>query len=221
MSDKPEIDGKAARKRLTELRKRFPLPDGVPDATINKKEIAAFLATTTVTLDSWLSQGLPALERGTNGREWKFRAADVWAWKCSRDAQEVADSDTAARTIQAMRLALIGGGTGKSIDGLSPRDKREVIATQMEHEKFQRERNELLRREDVRDAFEIVFSAIRDGLDALPDELHRELSLSPGHIEQASLICDRILAGVKNGIEQFFNDRPKAKARKENLFDMN
>ncbi len=47
---------------------RFPLPAGVPDAVLNKRELSDFFGISLPTLDAWIADGLPALVEGTNGR---------------------------------------------------------------------------------------------------------------------------------------------------------
>lgn len=210
------------KRELATLRRKHPLPDGVPDTELNLTQAAQFMNVSATTLNAWLSQGLPVIQRGGNGKDYKLRGGDIWAWKKAREADEDLRSREAMNAIQAMRLALVGGGLGDSIDALTPKEKREVIATQREHEAFAVDRHELLKREDVRDAFEVVFGLMRDSLDSLPDRIHREASLSNKQMGLASEICDRTLKEIEGRITRFFSDRPKGKAsRRTDLLDIN
>lgn len=212
----------AKNTELAKLRRKYPLPKDVPDAELNLTEAAAFLDVSTVTFGKYQAQGLPCLVQGGNGKEYVFRAADVWAWKRASEAGDEAKREAARATIQAMRMALVGGRMGSSIDALTPKEKREVISTQREIELLQRDRNELLAREDVADACEMFFGMVRDALDALPDEQAREAGLTNKQLGVAVDICDRTLTNLKTAIERFFADRPKRGARRrENLFDLN
>lgn len=209
-------------QKLTALRKKYPLPKGVPDAELNKEQVGQFMAVSPPTVSTWLSKGMPFVERGRNGSEYKFRAADVYAWHKAMLDQEQEVQDEAQRAIQAMRLELVGGGTNSSIDGLSPKDKREVFQTQMAHEQFMRERNELLVRDEVHDAFAKSFSIVRDALDSLPDELHREASLNNHQLGVLNEICDRVLQEMVRAHERFFDDRPVHSGdRRTDLFQVN
>jgi len=217
MRDTPVL----SRRDLAALRRRYPLPDNVPEAELNLTQVAQFMGVSQVTVSNWLAAGMPYRQKGGNGREYCFSAGDVYAWRKSREADEDARGRRAHEAIQAMRLELIGGGLVGELDALSPKDKREVIQTQIAHEQFQRERNELLKRDDVIDAFEVIFSMIRDLLESLPDQIHREAGLTNKQIDIAAGICDRGLAETKTRIERFFADRPRRQKSRDRLFDFN
>lgn len=195
--------------QLAELRDRFPLPEGVPDADLNMGELAQFMGVSQVTVQNWLRDGIPVLQRGGAGREYVFRAGDVWAWKKSREAEYQARNEQAQAAIQAMRLQLTGGELGDSINSLTPKEKREVFATQTEYERFMAERHELLRRGEVVDALEQIFLIVRNSIDALPDLLAREAHLDNKQVAMAITQCDQVLAEIEKCIEKFFADRPK------------
>jgi hypothetical protein len=50
---------------------------------------------------------------------------------------------------------------------------------------------------DVAEALQAIFAEIRDGLDAAPDRLGRELGLDGAAVEAAQRICDDILDAAR------------------------
>lgn len=76
------------------------------DAVVNKRELADRLKVSAPTLDRWLTKfgdDFPVIERGSNGREWRFDVAAVFAFLRARQAAEAAKS--AARDEQLAQLA--------------------------------------------------------------------------------------------------------------------
>jgi phage terminase Nu1 subunit (DNA packaging protein) len=202
-----------------EIRIRFPLPDGVPDAVLNKGEVADFFGVSAPTVEAWVGDGMPALKRGTNGSPWEFEASAIWAWKCARDHGAQVKSDEARRTIEAMRLALTGGSLGDTIAALPAKEQRELFAVSVERERLMRIRNQTLERDDVRDFLDTVFSLIRDGVSSLPDRLERDAGLSAKGVDTAIESCDDLLDMVGKRIRDFFDARPeKTAAERTDLF---
>jgi len=185
-----------------------PLPEGVPDAVLNKTELADFFAVSVPTIDAWQRAGMPANSDGTNGRAWEFQASHCWAWKQARDAEEVHRSAEAAAAIAAMRLQLIGGKAGDSIRSLSPKERQQLYAVEADYERLRRERNQSIDRDEVRQAFEDLLSLIRDAINAYPDRLERDAGLSGKAVEKATEYGDSLLDQLEKRIVEFFAARP-------------
>ena len=63
--------------------------------TANRAELAALLGRSLPTVDSWVRQGCPVVERGGRGRQWRFNVSDVMQWRIKRAvADAVAKFDT-------------------------------------------------------------------------------------------------------------------------------
>lgn len=193
---------------IADMVARFPLPPSVPDAVLNKAELAAFFSTSTTTLDAWIRDGLPALSEGTNGRSWEFQASIAWAWKSARDEGERIKSSEAQAAIDAMRLALVGGKAGDSIRSLAPKERQQLYDVEAAWEKLCRERNQSLDRDDVSQAFTDLLAIMRDSLSMLPDTLERKLSLDGKGVDTVVEHCDNILAEQERAIAKFFDSRP-------------
>lgn len=193
---------------IAELVARFPLPEGVPDAVLNKRELADFFGVSLPTLDAWVMDGLPALTEGTNGRSWEFQASAAWAWKCSRDESEKVKSTEAQAAIAAMRLALIGGKSGNSIQSLPPKERQQLYDVEAAYERLKRERNQSLDRDEVRQVLDDLLRTVRDGVSVLPDKLEREANLDGKAVDKALEACDDLLEELENAVRRFFDARP-------------
>lgn len=193
---------------IASLVERFPLPEGVPDAVLNKRELTDFFGVSLPTLDAWVMDGMPALSRGTNGREWEFQASAAWAWKCNRDEGERAKSTKAQAAIAAMRLALIGGKSGNSMQSLAPKERQQLYDVEASWEKLKRERNQSLDRDEVVQVLTDLLSMVRDGVSSLPDSLERKLNLDGKGVDIAVEACYDMLEELDAVIKRFFADRP-------------
>lgn len=187
------------------LTKRFPLPEGQPDAIVNKKLLAAALDVSATTIDSWLvavPNPLPYAKKGTNGAAYQFRLSVSYAWRQERDAADEADRQYSEDAAAQLRLNLLGGSAAdRARAALSPKEQREALAVEAEYMKAAKLRRELIQVGEVVDAFEKAFVTIRDGFDAAPDRLARELNLGGPEVEVIQNILDEILKGARGDIE--------------------
>lgn len=199
--DLPPLQG-----REKDLVARYPLPDGVPDALVNKKLLAGALDVSTTTIDSWLilpdAERVPYVERGTNGRSYVFRLSVAFAWRQDRDAAEDADRKLAEDAAAQLRLNLLGGSaTDRARAALSPKEQKEALAAEKEFMLAARLRRDLIPAQEVAEGFEAAFASIRDGLDAAPDRLARELNLGGAEVEAIQRILDDVLRSAQDGLE--------------------
>lgn len=200
-------------KEETALVALHPLPDGQPDALLNKKLLAAALDVSTTTIDTWLlpdksGEALPIHSKGTNGAAYEFRLSVAFAWRQKRDAAEAAERQFSEDAAAQMRLTLLGGDAADDPRaGLSPKERREALAVEAEHMKAARLRRELIPANEVAEAFESAFVAIRDGLDAAPDRLARELALGGAEVEAIQKILDSVLESARGKVADLFARR--------------
>ncbi len=205
---------------LADLVERYPLPDGVPDATLNKTDVAAFFGVSLPTIDAWIRDGMPVVAEGRNGLSWEFRASHCYAWRQAREADQAARSAEARAAIEAMRLQLVGGKAGDSIRGLSPKERRDIYEVELAHRRLLAESNRLIERDQVRDEIEQMLSLVRDGVTALSDRLEREAGLSGQAIETVDQIGADLLETLHARLADFFDARPVAERHVDrDLFD--
>lgn len=193
---------------IEQLTKAHPLPNGVPDAVLNRSELAEFFGTSANTITEWIKAGMPVLRQGTNGTAYEFQASHCWAWKQNRDAALAADRQAAQETIAAMRLALTGGESGDSIQALPPKERREIIDLETAQERWKRERNMLLPREDVLELLESVLRLFRDGISNLPDYLEKRAGLTPDQTDSLIGASEDFLGEMERVITRYFETRP-------------
>lgn len=183
----------------------FPLPPGVPDAVVNQYQLADALDTSQTTLANWRRLGMPVEVEGTNGRSYQFRLSLCFAWMRKREAEDRAARLAAEDATQQLRLALTGGTLAPGSEpGLSKRDAIETLQLEKAWTDAARARGELIAAAEVAEALQAVFAEIRDGLDAAPDRLARDLGLDGAGIEAAQMICDDILEGARRRIADLF-----------------
>ncbi|OLS45955.1 hypothetical protein BV509_17400, partial [Rhodovulum sulfidophilum] len=145
----PEID-------TADLRRRYPLPEGVEDAPMNRAQIARALNVSDNTITKWIAQGLPVLEEGGNGREYAFSPADCYAWRMHRDAETRAAksaADTAAAQL-AMAFRNLDEDDANAASGLTARQIAEEAEADYKYQRAAEQRGELTRTARVRDLFE-------------------------------------------------------------------
>lgn len=188
---------------------------------MSREELAETLAVSLNTVTAWISKGMPVNQEGGNGRAYELQLSHCFAWRQAQKADEDLRTDKVRRAQAAMRLALVGGTSGNSLEALDPKTRREILAAQIEQERFQRERNQLMRRDDVYEALELVFGIIRDRMNAAPDVIERKNALEPKLVQELIDACDDIVADVRGAIESFWRERPvrEAVTERRDLFD--
>lgn len=189
---------------------RFPLPNGVPDTVVNKSQLEVGLGVSGTTISAWLRRGdnpLPYETAGANGRSYEFRLPLAFAWmRAMRADEESAKAAGDAATAQ-LSMALLGGETASGENGkMSLADQRKLLELEAIRRVEAEKRRSLIRFEDVQAGIEDVFAAIRDGLDALPDRLARELGLEGRDLEKIERACDDVLSRAAHQVEKVVGD---------------
>lgn len=185
-------------------KKKSILPDGVTDCEMNKSQLASAFGKSTVTIDDWISKGMPVKDRGTNGSAYTFQLSDCFRWYEDRKAVDRQRTEAAESAARQMRLALVGDDGAEGDDQfaeLTPRERREIYETERQWMAAARDRGDLIRRDDAYDQLVALFEIIRDGLTALPDRLAREAALDGSQIERAIASCDEMIDELRTSIE--------------------
>lgn len=208
------------QSQIDALMVQYPLPDGVGDCVMNREELADALATSMNTVTAWINAGMPVQQVGGQGKAYELRLSHCWAWRQAKKRDEDLRSEAVKRAQAAMRLALVGGASGDSIEALDPKTRREIIAAQREQEAFQRDRNQLLRRDDVRDMLEELFAMVRDVMESAPDQVERVTALPPKAVDELIKVCDGLVEEFGRKIDAFWDARrERADYLKQDLLD--
>lgn len=205
---------------IEDLVARYPLPDGVIDVVMNREELADALATSMNTITAWINSGMPVQQHGGQGKAYELRLSHCWAWRQARKADEDIRSEQVKSATAAMRLALVGGSSGDSIEALDPKTRREILAAQIEHERFSAQRKQLMRREDVADLLDNLFTMVRDTMEAAPDRVERVDAMPPKAVQAFIGVCDGLVDELRGKIERFWElNREDRTLVKRDLFD--
>lgn len=208
------------QSQIDDLVARYPLPDGVNDCVMNREELADALATSLNTVTAWINSGMPVQQTGGQGKAYELRLSHCWAWRQARKAEEDLRSTAVKEAQAAMRLALVGGAAGDSIEALDPKQRREILAAQIEHERFRAQRKQLMRREDVSDLLDQIFALVRDTMDAAPDRVERIEAIPPKAVQAFIEVCDGVVDELHGRIVKFWDlQREVHVSVKQDLFD--
>jgi phage terminase Nu1 subunit (DNA packaging protein) len=121
-------------------------------AAVNKKELAAILGCSPQTLSAWVDrfgEAFPVIDRGTNGKEWRFDPPAVIAFlKSKHDAEE---RETAERAAWLQQYALPGLTSPDDVEGVTkPSDLLALAKVRQIHRREQMEAGLLVPTSDVR-----------------------------------------------------------------------
>lgn len=85
-----------------------------PVDPVNKRELAAILGRSVPTVSAWIERypDFPVLDRGTNGKEWRFDPAAVAAFVTDLDAAEARATAERQTRIQQLGLPFTDPGDG-------------------------------------------------------------------------------------------------------------
>lgn len=188
---------------LAVLLRRFPLPPSVQDADMNQEELAAALSTTVNTLGKWIkNDGMPVAQSGGLGRPYIMRLSHCYAWKKARDAELDLRSRHNKDQISRLQAEFLGLEVDDPLSLMTPKQRRELADADIAYSRAKQLRRQLVRLEDVVDLIESLFSAMRDGIEAMPDRLERELSLRPEEVAVVQRVGSDVLTAMAERIEE-------------------
>lgn len=160
----------------------LPLSPAAEIALVNKRELANILGVSLPTIGAWIDRypALPIVERGTNGKEWRFDPAAVRAFMVEREAEEEAAEAARAATLAQLALPITDPGDAFA-QGITLDDIKTIKAT----DDLRRQRGFLTSVPETRQALTsaiarwnraqraVIAQAARDF--ALPDAVRRAL----------------------------------------------
>ncbi|RRH71393.1 DUF1441 family protein [Falsigemmobacter faecalis] len=199
----PELLPVEVSAELQAMLDRFPLPPGVMDADCNQEEIAQALNTTVNTVAKWIRHDqMPVAQAGGNGRAYVLRLSHCWAWRKAREA----DVDLRNRHNRDQVAALQASFLGLTIDdpqaNMTPQQRRDAAQADIAWSKASHMRRQLVPLGDVVDLLESLFRIVREGVEALPDRLERELGLRPEQVAAVVRFGDDVLQSMTARIEE-------------------
>lgn len=177
-----------------------PLPEGQPEAELNRSQLGIAMDVSENTITKWAAQGMPVREEGGNGREYRYSLAECYAWRMWRDGEDAATrraaDDAAAQMAMAFRNLDDDAPTGTVMSARMIKEESEADYARM---RAAEQRGELVRRHRVEELFERVVVAYRNKMTAAVDFCEIEFGLSPEETEKLQGFFDALL--VQSRIE--------------------
>lgn len=187
---------------LAEKLRLFPLPANVSDADMNQSEVAQAFGTTVNTVGKWIKDGMPVARDGGNGTAYVLRLSHCWAWRKARDADAASRNKHNENQISLLRAEFLGVELDSQAAKLSAKERRELAEADMRWSEAQRRRRQLVQIGDVLDLLESLGKIVRDGVEAMPDRLERELDLNPVQVASVARIGSDILTAIADRIHE-------------------
>jgi phage terminase Nu1 subunit (DNA packaging protein) len=175
---------------------KHPLPDGIADAVVNRAQLAEALAVSEPTIDRYRKDGMPVMQEGTNGQAYQFVLSECWAWVQERTADRKAHDARAQESVQQLRLQVLGGSLGESEMALTPKERGEIYAAEVNYTRLATERGQLIPRAEVTELLDHVLATVRSSVMGLPDRLSRDAGLTGRQAEQAVAVTDDLVAEI-------------------------
>jgi len=191
--------------QLEEALRRFPLPEGQTDMTVNRRQCATALDVSEPMITRYLEQGLPVLSRGSNGQAYEFRLSEVYAWKMHRDAEARKQDEAAERAAMQMRLLFRNEDEDAEAAGvLTATEIAQEADADYKRNKAAELRGELTRVGRVREVFEDVLVEFRNQVTTLVDFAEMEFSLKPDQVEKMQRRCDAALVAARQNLDRSY-----------------
>ncbi|NCA73178.1 MAG: DUF1441 family protein [Sphingobacteriia bacterium] len=144
-----------------------------PGRIVNKTGVAQFFDVSLPCVDGWIRRGLPAIERGTQGKPWRFDLLAVTEWRFSPSTGAATEGDP-------------------DPDSLDPKARLDWYRGTREKMRHQQEAGELISVEAFRQGLARPFKLLAHTVESLPDILERDAGLSGTQVELCVKICDRL-----------------------------
>ncbi|MBL6427336.1 MAG: terminase small subunit [Maritimibacter sp.] len=198
-------------KDLAELRAKFPLPDHIKDTPVNRYQLAQAMDVSEPTITKWLQDlenPLPVLEVGGNGREYKFRLADCYAWRMARNDAEQLAKDEASRSAAQLALLFRNADDGTDPESfLTARQVKDEADADYARNRAAELRGELVRASRVEELFELMIDEFKKSATTLADFCEMEFGLDPAEVEKIQRRADEVLIQSRVKFQELIDGR--------------
>lgn len=182
----------------------WPLPKGVEDGVLNRAQLARAFQVSENTITKWISQGMPALSQGQNGVAYEFQLAHCYAWKMARDEKARAERLRGDHLAQQAALAFRNLDDDQEAEeaGLTADEMRKWAEAEYHRNRVAEQRGDLVRSDRVRTVMEDAIMVVAASLEALPDWLELEMSLTPVQVQAVQTHIDHIRVEMRAELEK-------------------
>lgn len=186
-----------------ELVGKYPLPDGLTDAVVNRAQIALALQVSENTITKWIGQGMPVQELGGNGREYEFQLAHCYAWRMHRDDILRREKRKADEAAAQMSLLFRNHDSEDPNEGLlSAEDVIKESQADVARNKAAELRGELVRTHRMRTTMEQALMTFRNFAITIVDYAEMEFGLGPEEVDKFQLRTHGMLSEVRRQFEK-------------------
>lgn len=200
--DTPDLIDVEVDAGLRALLDHYPLPAGVQDADMNQEEIAEALSTSVNTVSKWIRSGMPVAQQGGQGKSYILRLSHCYAWRKAREAESDLRDRHNKQQISLLQAEFLGLDVEDPVSMLSAKDRKALADADIAHSRAMQLRRQLVPLSDVVELLESIFKLVREGVEAMPDRLERELGLRPDQVSAAVRIGGDVLLSVSERIEE-------------------
>jgi len=154
----------------------------IPDIrTCNKAGAALFFGITIPTLDKWIREGMPIVQRGSQGISWviDLQAAAKWRYEARLPSGQI-DPET-----------------------LPPAERKLWYDGETRRRDLQQKDRHLIPDSEVEQAVATAFAAVAHSVLALPDQLERRAGLTPAQSESAQQAIHETLSDLAERLAKF------------------
>jgi phage terminase Nu1 subunit (DNA packaging protein) len=179
---------------IEEALRRFPLPDGLSDAVVNRAQLATALGVSENTITKYVTQGIPVITAGANGQSYEFQLSECYAWRMWRDDEVRAIK--AAGDAAARQMAMLFRNSDDDDDDqpfMSARQIQEEADADYRRQRAAELRGELVRASKMRVLLEDILMEFRTSITTLVDYCEIEFGLKPDQTDKLQRRCDQAL----------------------------
>lgn len=168
------------------------------------EETAAFFGVSVQTIKRWISAGCPVVKEGGNGVRYELDLRAVHGWRQDQDTAAAAEAEEKAEQEVQLRLELVGADMlpegGERAAPLTPKQRRDALAAELNKVKLAELRGVLVRADDVAMEMAQAHSLLSNRLLAMPDHIGAELMLTDDQVETMRALVEDVLGDAADAI---------------------
>ncbi len=163
---------------------------------VNLNDLAEVSEISATTLRKLIARhaDFPVLERGSNGVPYSFDAREVKAWLDHHQSEKDAATEAHREELAALQLELYGPPVDdEAITRLTPQQRQQLAGAKFRENQLSEQQGLLVRADEVEATLEAALAILRKDMQALVDQIARELGLERA---PRNAVADRVKAAL-------------------------
>lgn len=163
---------------------------------VNLNDLAEVTEISATTLRKLIARhaDFPVLERGSNGVPYSFDAHQVKAWLDHHQSEKDAATEAHRDDLAALQLELYGAPVDdEAITQLTPQQRQQLAGAKLRENQLNEQQGLLVRADEVEATLDAALAILRKDMQALVDQIARELSLERA---PRNAVADRVKAAL-------------------------